>query len=61
MKYYKEVTTGAVVKAGRKPNGRWWREATEGEYLAYHRMLDNLMNRLDGAIAYKKRLLGVRD
>ena len=31
MKYVKELTTGAVVKAPTMPAGKWWCEVTERE------------------------------
>ena len=60
MKYYKQVTTGTVVKSYAKPTGQWWREATEREYLAYHARLQKLMGNLERAVAYKARVLGVK-
>ena len=60
MNYYKELTTGAVVKAPTAPAGAWWREATEREYLAYRARLAHLTGNLEKAVTYKARLLGVK-
>lgn len=57
MNYYKELTTGAVVKAPTAPAGAWWREATEREYLAYRARLVRIAGDLEKAVAYKARLL----
>ena len=59
MNYYKELTTGAVVKAPTAPTGAWWREATEREYIAYRARVARLAGNLEKAVAYKARLLGV--
>ena len=59
MNYYKELTTGAVIKAPTMPAGKWWREATEREYLAYRARLARLAGNLEKAVAYKAHLLGV--
>lgn len=59
MKYYKSLITGAVITADVMPEGRWWREATEREYLSYMEMVARLVGNLEKAVAYKKRLLGV--
>lgn len=59
MKYYKEMTTGAVVKASAMPAGKWWREATEREYLAYRAHVTRVVGNLERAVAYKAHLLGV--
>lgn len=60
MNYYKELTTGAVIKAPTAPQGKWWREATECEYLAYRARVARLADNLEKAVAYKARLLGVK-
>ena len=57
MNYYKELTTGAVVKVPTMPAGKWWREATEREYNAYRARLARLAGNLEKAVAYKARLL----
>ncbi len=59
MKYWKELTTGAVVKAPTMPTGKWWREATEREYLAHRERIARAVGSLEKAVAYKARLLGV--
>ena len=59
MKYFKELTTGAVIKAETMPTGKWWREATEREYLAYRARINRMMDNLEKAVAYKAHLLGV--
>ena len=59
MKYFKELTTGAVVKAPTMPAGKWWREVTEREYNAYRARIARVVGNLERAVAYKKRLLGV--
>jgi len=59
VKYFKELTTGAVVKAPTAPRGNWWREATEREYLAYRARIARLTGNLEKAVAYKACLLGV--
>ena len=58
MNYYKELTTGAVIKAPTMPAGKWWREATEREYLAYRARIARAIGNLEKAVAYKARLLG---
>lgn len=57
MNYYKELTTGAVVKAPQMPIGAWWRETTEREYYAYCARVARLAGNLEKAVAYKARLL----
>ena len=57
MNYYKELTTGAVVKAPTAPTGKWWRVATEREYLAYRARVTRAVGTLERAVAYKARLL----
>lgn len=59
MKYYKELTTGSVVKANEMPAGKWWREVTEREYNAYRARIARAVGNLEKAVAYKTRLLGV--
>lgn len=59
MKYFKELTTGAVVKAPTMPAGKWWREVTEREYIMHHARIARMVGNLEKAVAYKKRLLGV--
>lgn len=56
-RYWKEVTRGAVIESARKPEGKWWREATWQEYMAYRRRVELAMGRLEKAVAYKSRLL----
>lgn len=58
MNYYKELTTGAVIKAPTMPAGKWWREATEREYNAYRARIARMVGKLEQAVAYKSRLLG---
>lgn len=58
MKFFKEITTGAVVKAPTMPEGKWWREVTEREYNAYRARIARMMGKLEKAVAYKTRLLG---
>ena len=57
-RYWKEITRGAVVESAVKPTGKWWREATKWEYLAYRRQIEQMMGRLEKAVAYKTRVLG---
>lgn len=61
MKYYKDLTTGAVVTADQKPAGAhaFWREATEREYTAYRERIARMIGNLEKAVAYKARILGV--
>ena len=59
MKYFKELTTGRVVKADTMPEGKWWREATEREYLVHRERVARAVKNLEKAVAYKARLLGV--
>ena len=59
MKYFKELTTGSVIKAETMPAGKWWREATEREYLARRAEINRAIANLEKAVAYKARLLGV--
>ena len=60
MNYYKELTTGAVVKAPTMPAGKWWREATAREYYAYCERVARAVGALEKAVAYKARLLGAK-
>ena len=60
MNYYKELTTGAVVKAPTAPAGAWWRVATEREYYNYCARVARAVGALEKAVAYKARILGVR-
>ena len=57
MKFWKDLTTGAVIKAPTAPTGKWWREATEREYNARKAYVAHLMGNLEKAVAYKARLL----
>ena len=57
MNYYKELTTGAVIKAPTMPAGKWWRVTTEREYLAYRARITRAVGNLEKAVAYKARLL----
>ena len=59
MKYYKEITTGAVVKRDTMPEGKWWREVHERDYIAYCARIARAMDNLEKAVNYKARLLGV--
>ena len=59
MKYFKELTTGAVVKAPVAPAGAWWREVTAREYYAYCERIARAVGALEKAVAYKARLLKV--
>jgi len=59
MNYYKELTTGAVVKAPTAPAGNWWRIATEREYYAYCERIARAIGALERAVAYKAKILGV--
>ena len=59
MKYYKELTTGAVVKTPTAPAGVWWREVTAREYYAYCERVARAVGALEKAVAYKAHLLGV--
>ena len=59
MKYWKDLTTGGMKMAEEKPEGYWWREATEREYREYRARVARLMGNLEKAIAYKKRILRV--
>ena len=55
--YYKNLTTGAVIESANAPEGKWWREATEREFLAYKARVARAVGALDRAVAYKARLL----
>jgi hypothetical protein len=57
VKYFKELTTGVVIKAPTMPAGKWWREATEHEYNAYRARVVRVTGNLEKAVAYKARLL----
>lgn len=58
MKYFKSMITGAVVEMENAPD-EWWLEVTEREYLKYCKMVAALCGKLEKAIEYKARLLGV--
>lgn len=55
--YFKDLTTGAVIESANAPQGKWWHEATEREYLAYKARVARAVGALEKAIAYKARLL----
>lgn len=59
MKYYKEITTGAVVARDTMPEGKWWREVHERDYIAYRARVARVMDNLEKAVAYKARLFWV--
>ena len=56
MKYFKNLTGKAVVKAESKPTGMW-REATEREYNEYCAYVAHLMDNLEKAVALKRAIL----
>ena len=56
MKYFKNLTGKAVVKAESKPAGMW-REATEREYNEYRAYVAHLMGDLEKAVEYKRAVL----
>ena len=60
MKYYKQVTTGSVVKREKMPSGKWWKEVTEREYNDYRARVHQLMDNLEKVTAHKARVLGVK-
>lgn len=56
MKYFKNLTGKAVVKAENKPEGLW-HEATEREYNEYRAYVAHLMGDLEKAVALKRAIL----
>ena len=56
MKYFKNLTGKAVIKAESKPAGMW-REATEHEYNNYRAYVTHLMGDLEKAVEYKRAVL----
>ena len=57
--YFKDLTTGAVIESANAPQGKWWRPATEREFLAYKARVARAVGALEKAVAHKARLLKV--